>query len=80
MELGQEAPWLPADAALPGSVGPSALSGAPNPLLSLLRRGQEWREQEERWCEGKAPGAHQGLLLPTGLIQGLLVVLFSTVP
>lgn len=54
---------LPTDAAVPHPVGLGALPGVGNPLLFLLRRREEWRKQEERWCEGKPPGARQGLHL-----------------
>lgn len=48
---------LRANAALPHPVGLGALPGVANAVLSLLHRREEWREQEERWCEGKSPGA-----------------------
>lgn len=50
---------LGANAALPHPVGPGALPGVANALLSLLHRREERREQEERWCEGKSPGARR---------------------
>lgn len=55
--LRQSTTLLPANAALSHAVGPGALPGVANPLLSLLHRREERRKQEERWCEGKSPGA-----------------------
>lgn len=52
----QPAALLPANAALLHAVGPGAVPGVANSLLSLLQRWEERREQEERWCEGKSPG------------------------
>lgn len=64
---------LPANAAFPHAVGPGALPGVANPLLSLLHRREERRKQEERWCEGKSPGASRpdsGRDLLSGLTNG----------
>lgn len=65
---------LPANAALPHAMGPGALPGVANPLLFLLHRREERRKQEERWCEGKSPGASRpdsGRDLLSGLRQAL---------
>lgn len=56
---GHYSPPRPANAALPHAVGSGALPGVANALLSLLHRREERREQEERWCEGKSPGARR---------------------
>lgn len=67
---------LHANAALPHPVGPGAVLGVINALLSLLHRREEWRKQEERWCEGKSPGACRPVS-GRDLLSGLEQVLAS---
>lgn len=67
---------LHANAALPHPVGPGAVLGVTNALLSLLHRREERRKQEERWCEGKSPGACRPVS-SRDLLSGLGQVLAS---